>query len=91
MLPSPKIPQEGRGGQHVHPEHMIRNIVKIQFLYFYKILSNTSDHIKRSNEYLEFFIKESYDSYELKEETIKKKSKKPKRKDNKCLQLSLQP
>ena len=37
-----------------HPEHMIRNIPKSQFLRFRKICSYTSDYIKKSNEYLNF-------------------------------------
>ena len=49
-----------------HPEHMIRNIPKSQFLRFRKICSDISDYIKKSNEYLNFFIKQGYDGSKLK-------------------------
>ena len=49
-----------------HPEHMIRNIPKSQFLRLRKICSDTSDYIKKSNEYLNFFIKQGYDGSKLK-------------------------
>ena len=37
---------------------MIRNILKSQFLRLRKIWADTSDYIKESNEYLNFFIKQ---------------------------------
>ena len=49
-----------------HPEHMIRNIPKSQFLRLRKICYDTSDYIKKSNEYLNFFIKQGYDGSKLK-------------------------
>ena len=49
-----------------HPEHMIRIIPKSQFLRLRKICPNTSDYIKKSNEYLNFFVKQGYDSTKLK-------------------------
>ena len=45
---------------------MIRIIPKSQFLRLRKICPNTSDYIKKSNEYLNFFIKQGYDSTKLK-------------------------
>ena len=48
------------------PENMIRNIPKSQFLRLRKICSDTSDYIKKSNEYLNFFIKQGYDGSKLK-------------------------
>ena len=48
-----------------HPEHMIKNIPKSQFLRLRKICSDTSDYMK-SYEYLNFFIKQGYDSSKLK-------------------------
>ena len=39
-----------------HPEHMIRNIPKSQFLRHHKICSDTSDYIKKSNEYLDVIM-----------------------------------
>ena len=39
-----------------HPEHMIRNIPKSQFLRHRKIYSDTSDYIKKSNEYLDVIM-----------------------------------
>ena len=56
-----------------HPEHMIRNIS--QFLRIRKICSDTSDYIKKSNEYLNFFIKQGYDGSKLKMLTKKMLSK----------------
>ena len=41
-----------------HPEHMIRNIPKSQFLRLRKICFDTSDYIKKSNDNLNFFIKQ---------------------------------
>ena len=49
-----------------HPAHMIRNIPKSQFLRLRKICSDTSDYFKKSNEYLNFFIKQDYDGSKLK-------------------------
>ena len=45
---------------------MIRNIPKSQFLSLREICSGTSAYIKKSNEYLNFFIKQGYDSSKLK-------------------------
>ena len=45
---------------------MMKNISKSQFLLLRKICSDTSDYIKKSNEYLNFFIKQGYDSSKLK-------------------------
>ena len=45
---------------------MIRNIPKSQFLRLRKVCSDTSDYIKKSNEYLNFFIKQAYESSKLK-------------------------
>ena len=45
---------------------MIRNIPKSQFLRFRKICSNTSDYIKKSNEYSNFFIKQGYNNFKVK-------------------------
>ena len=41
-----------------HPEHMIRNMPKSQFLRLGKICFDTSDYIKKSNDNLNFFIKQ---------------------------------
>ena len=49
-----------------HPEHMIRNIPKSQFLHVCKICFDASDCIKKSNEYLNCFIKHRYDKFKLK-------------------------
>ena len=49
-----------------HPDYMIRNIPKSQFLRFRKICSNTSDYIKKSNEYSNFFIKQGYNNFKVK-------------------------
>ena len=49
-----------------HLEHVIRNISKSQVLRLRKICSDTSDYIKKSNEYLNFLIKQGYDSSKLK-------------------------
>ena len=76
-----------------HPEHMIRNIPKSQVLCLRKICSDTSDYIKKSNEYLNFFIKQGYDSSKLKmlakdmsaktsDELLPQNKNKTKRKDN---------
>ena len=43
-----------------HPEHMIRSIPKSQFLRLCKICFDSSDYIKESKEYLNFFIKQGY-------------------------------
>ena len=40
-----------------HPEHIIRNIAESQFLRLRKICSDTSDYIRKSNEYFNFFRK----------------------------------
>ena len=45
---------------------MIRNIPKSQFLRLLKICADTSDNIKKSNKYLNFFIKQGYDDSKLK-------------------------
>ena len=45
-----------------HPQHMIRNILKSQFVRFRKICSNTSDYIRKSNAKL----KPGYDNFSLK-------------------------
>ena len=45
---------------------MIKNIPKSQFLRLRKICSDTSDYMKKSYEYLNFFIKQGYDSSKLK-------------------------
>ena len=45
---------------------MIRHIPKSQFVRLRKICSDTSDYIKKSNEYLNFFIKQGYDGSKLK-------------------------
>ena len=45
---------------------MIRNIPKSQFVRLRKICSDKSHYIKKSNEYLNFFIKQGYDSSKLK-------------------------
>ena len=76
-----------------HPEHMIRNIPKSQFLSLREICSGTSAYIKESNEYLNFFIKQGYDSSKLKmlvkgmlaktsQELLPQIKKKTKRKDD---------
>ena len=49
-----------------HPEHMIKNIPKSQFLRLRKICSNTCDYIKKSNEYINFFTKQGYEISKLK-------------------------
>ena len=51
---------------HQNLEHMIRNIPKSQFVCLRKICSNISHYIKKSNEYLNFFLKQNYDSSKLK-------------------------
>ena len=45
---------------------MIRNIPKSQFLSLRKICPDTSDYIKKNNEYLNFFLKQGFDSSKLK-------------------------
>ena len=82
-----------------HTEHMMRNIRKSQFLRLRKICSNTSDYIKKSNKYLNFFIKQSYDSSKLKmlakdrlakirDKLLPKNKKKSKRKDSNSYNLT---
>ena len=51
---------------HIYLEHVIRNIPKSQFLRLRKICSDTSDYIKKSDGYLNFFIKRDYDGSKLK-------------------------
>ena len=45
---------------------MIRNIPKSQFLSLRKVFPDTSDYIKKNNEYLNFFLKQGFDSSKLK-------------------------
>ena len=45
-----------------HPQHMIRNILKSQFVRFRRICSNTSDYTRKSNAKL----KPGYDNFNLK-------------------------
>ena len=82
-----------------HTEYMMRNIRKSQFLRLRKICSNTSDYIKKSNKYLNFFIKQSYDSSKLKmlakdrlakirDKLLPKNKKKSKRKDSNSYNLT---
>ena len=49
-----------------HPEHMIKNIPQSQFPRLCKICLDASDYIKKSNEYLNFFIKQGYVNFKLK-------------------------
>ena len=52
-----------------HPEHLIKNIPKSQFLRLRKLCSDTSEYLNQSNKYIKFFIQRGYDSMYLKKLT----------------------
>ena len=49
-----------------HPEHMIKNIPKSQFLRLRKLCSDTTDYLSKSNKYIQFFVSRGYDYSYLK-------------------------
>ena len=78
-----------------HPEHMIKNIAKLQLLRLQKIYSDTSGYIQKSSEYSNFSIKQGYECSKLKvlpkdmlAKTHDKLQPKAKRKDKKGYNLT---
>ena len=51
--------------QSNHPEHMIKNIPKSQFLRLRRICSDTSDFMSQCNKYIQYFVNRGYDEKKL--------------------------
>lgn len=66
VFPKPETTHIYLNLKSFHPEHRIKNIPKLQFVHLQKIYSDTSGHIKKGNEYINFFTKEGCNSSKLK-------------------------